>query len=149
MSGTVFLILRILLTLSLYAFLGIFFIMLWRDLKQHARQLSDRQAPALKLIRLESGNVQQFTKAEINIGRDPACECVIPDKTVSTRHARLIFHHKHWWLEDLGSTNGTFLNDEPVSLAIIITSGDQLRCGQVAFTISIGKAGEGPQTHQN
>ena len=149
MSGTVFLILRFLLTLCLYAFLGVFFYILWRDLKQHTRYLSDRQSPPLKLIRLESGNVQVFTKAEINIGRDPACECVIPDKTVSTRHARLTFHHKHWWLEDLGSTNGTFLNDEAVTLAMVITTGDQLRCGQFTFTISIGEAGEQTDTSRN
>jgi len=142
MSGTILLTLRLLLTASLYAFLGVALMILWRDLKRQSELFPYRQPPPLELLRHEDQQVYHYTKAEISIGRDPACDCVINDKTVSTWHARLSYHHSQWWLEDWGSTNGTFLNGEPVSIPLVITSGDQLGCGQVLFTISVGEAGE-------
>jgi pSer/pThr/pTyr-binding forkhead associated (FHA) protein len=38
-------------------------------------------------------------------------------------------------VKDLGSRNGTFLNGDPASEALVITAGDQLRCGQLTFEI--------------
>jgi pSer/pThr/pTyr-binding forkhead associated (FHA) protein len=79
-----------------------------------------------------------FNQPEVIIGRSASCDVILEDKTVSGRHARLAYHHGQWWLEDLGSTNGTFLNGEPVSAAVVLTHGDQLRCGQMAGVIAIG-----------
>jgi pSer/pThr/pTyr-binding forkhead associated (FHA) protein len=59
------------------------------------------------------------------------------DDTVSARHARLSYHHNQWWVEDLQSRNGTYLNDERVSVPTVIVSGDELRYGQVATLIEI------------
>jgi pSer/pThr/pTyr-binding forkhead associated (FHA) protein len=57
--------------------------------------------------------------------------------TVSAEHARLSYHHQNWWLEDLGSRNGTYLNLERVTTAAILVSGDELQIGQVLIKISI------------
>ena len=140
MSGTIFLFLRIALTISLYLFIGWALYILWRDLKYQSALLATRQPPAITLLLQteEKNNTFRFTIPEIIIGRDPACNLPINDKTVSVQHARLSYHQGQWWVEDLHSTNGTFLNEEAVSLQIVITTGDVLRCGQVVFKMSIG-----------
>ena len=69
------------------------------------------------------------------MGRDPASDLYIEDKTISARHAKLSYHHGQWWVEDLRSTNGTFLNDEPVQEPLVLASGDRLRFGQVQWQV--------------
>ena len=78
---------------------------------------------------------QQFTTPEIIIGRDPSCELIVSDEMVSARHARLSYHNNQWWVEDLQSTNGTFLNDERVYTATVLIEGDELHCGLLYFQI--------------
>ena len=131
MTGTVLLILRALLAVLLYAFLGWALYTLWRDLRQQATLQAARQVrPVLLTFEgLERG--LSFTQLEVIIGRSGHCDILLEDKTVSGRHARLSYHHGQWWLEDLASTNGTFLNGEPVNTAVVLTNGDQIRCGQV------------------
>jgi pSer/pThr/pTyr-binding forkhead associated (FHA) protein len=141
MSGIVLLILRILMAASLYAFLGLALYLLWRDLQQQSRQFTSTQPPVLTLIRSndEEPVPYRFTVPEFIIGRDPACDFVLEDSTVSAEHSRLSFRQGHWWVEDLRSTNGTYLNDEPISAPLVITNGDEIRCGQVVLTIIVGE----------
>jgi pSer/pThr/pTyr-binding forkhead associated (FHA) protein len=74
---------------------------------------------------------------EITIGRDPGCECQVNDEAISSRHARLSFHHNQWWLEDLASTNGTLLNQEPLLMPTVVISDDKFSCGSTFFMISL------------
>ena len=48
-------------------------------------------------------------------GADPSCDVVVNDVTVSTRHCRLTQHDQGFTLEDLGSTNGTFVENVRLS----------------------------------
>ena len=139
MSGVVMLILRILLAVLLYAFLGWALYTLWRDLQRVAQLQAARQARPLRLVFGAEGSQQEytFTQPEVVIGRTQTCEIQLDDKTVSGRHARLAYHHGQWWLEDLVSTNGTFLNGEPVTTPVVLTQGDVLRCGQVIGRVGI------------
>jgi pSer/pThr/pTyr-binding forkhead associated (FHA) protein len=137
MSGVVFLVLRLVLVICLYAFLAWAFYTLWIDLRRQSEIITFRKVPALTLTRQDGNGVFHFSRTEVHIGRDPACDCQLEDQTVSTQHAFLSFHHNQWWLEDLGSTNGTFLNQTPVTAPMVITIGDQIRCGQVNLDIFI------------
>ncbi|NMC79389.1 MAG: FHA domain-containing protein [Chloroflexi bacterium] len=138
MSGIFVLILRILMAISLYAFLGWAIYTIWQDLRLSSRVVSVRQIPVLRLVPEDSElSPREFTIPEVVIGRDPNCELSFPDETVSGHHARLSYHHNQWWVEDLQSTNGTFLNDEKVYTPTVIISGDDLRCGKIALGISI------------
>lgn len=146
MSGIVILILRILLAAALYGFLGWAIVTLWRDLRAQGQALSSPQIPAITLTRVPAAGEAEpeeepktFTRSEVIIGRSTRSEEVITDETVSARHARLSFHHNQWWVQDLGSTNGTFLNDERVKLPTVIVSGDELRVGQVSLLIAISE----------
>ena len=140
MSGIIFLILRLLLALALFAFLGYVLWTLWRDLGRQDEILESRRLPPMK-VSFADGSQRLFSMREVLIGRDPLCEMVLDDPTVSNRHARLSYHHGQWWLEDLQSTNGTFLNNEPVLAPLVVTSGDVLRCGQVGLTLIPGEQG--------
>jgi pSer/pThr/pTyr-binding forkhead associated (FHA) protein len=136
-TGAVLLILRILLAVLLYAFLAWALYTLWRDLQQQAALQAARQVRPLNVAFEGLGQGLSFTQLEVIIGRSGNCDIVLEDKTVSGRHARLTYHHGQWWLEDLTSTNGTFLNDEPVSMPVVLTHGDQIRCGQVTGDITM------------
>jgi pSer/pThr/pTyr-binding forkhead associated (FHA) protein len=140
MSGPVVLILRLLLTVSLYAFLVWAFTNLWRDIKLQSALLAARKIPPISLtlsIPGQLANIRRFIQAEVTIGRDPACECPVEDESISARHARLSYHHNQWWLEDLDSTNGTLLNQEKLAIPTVIISGDEFRCGSTLFTVAL------------
>jgi pSer/pThr/pTyr-binding forkhead associated (FHA) protein len=140
MSGEIVLGLRILAAAALYGFLGWGFYILWRDLRNQGVLTSKRKVPAIRLAldHQDANQIKQFNLAEVTLGRDPACDFAIKNETVSARHARLSYHHNQWWIEDLNSTNGTFLNEEPLYTATVVISGDEIRCGQVDILISIG-----------
>ena len=146
MSAIILLVLRILLAGLLYGFLGFAIYTLLRDLKQQGDLLAARQPPLLTLTAsLENQPPShQFNKPEVILGREPGCDFLINDKTVSSRHARLSYHHQQWWLEDLASTNGTFLNDETITAPVVITHGDELRLGHIELLIQIGQAEHSP-----
>jgi pSer/pThr/pTyr-binding forkhead associated (FHA) protein len=139
-SAIIFLVLRILLAILLYGFLGFALYTMWRDMKQQGQLLATRQPLPLTLTSLsyDLAPSQRFTRPEIILGRDPSCDFPLNDQTVSSRHARLSFHQNQWWLEDMASTNGTHLNGEIVTAPVVITHGDELRLGQVGVKIVIG-----------
>jgi pSer/pThr/pTyr-binding forkhead associated (FHA) protein len=139
-SAIIFLVLRILLAILLYGFLGFALYTMWRDMKQQGQLLATRQPLPLTLTSLsyDLAPSQRFTRPEIILGRDPSCDFPLNDQTVSSRHARLSFHQNQWWLEDMASTNGTHLNGETVTAPVVITHGDELRLGQVGVKIVIG-----------
>lgn len=142
MSGPILLVLRAALALALYAFLGWTLFNLWRSLRRQAEAATVRQAPAITLTNQDLEVLVPeylFSVSEVTIGRDPACDCQLDDKTVSAAHARLSYHHGHWWVEDLDSRNGTYLNEARVAEPQVLTSGDELRCGQALFIIAFGE----------
>lgn len=138
MDGNFLLIIRFLLAAALYAFLGGALYVLWRDLRQGSQLVVARRPPELFLSKNGSNKIA-FQKAEVLIGRSPAADLTLDDITVSTLHARLSYRKQQWWLEDLDSTNGTFLNEERLVSPLVLASGDQLRLGQVELTVSINE----------
>ncbi|PJA40051.1 MAG: hypothetical protein CO182_08405, partial [Lysobacterales bacterium CG_4_9_14_3_um_filter_62_6] len=71
----------------------------------------------------------------IAIGRSGDCELCIDQSVVSRLHARISRRGQQLWIEDPGSTNGTFVNDLRVSVAVPIKAGDRLRFDTLAYTI--------------
>lgn len=68
------------------------------------------------------------------LGRGDDADIVLEDSFASSAHARLVPHGDVIVLEDLGSTNGTYLNDEPLRGPQPLHPGDQIRIGDSAFT---------------
>jgi pSer/pThr/pTyr-binding forkhead associated (FHA) protein len=140
MIATVVLVLRIALTFALYLFLAWALSTVLQDLRQQGVRISTQKKPGITLfVKIAQGieSPRFFTQDQIVIGRDPHCDLSMLDETMSAHHARLVHHHGQWWLEDLNSTNGTFLNSEKlVTPAVIITS-DEFKCGNTLFGISV------------
>jgi hypothetical protein len=63
------------------------------------------------------------------IGRTAGNDLILPDPTVSRYHARLAFHNGQWFLEDLKSSNGTFVNGVRINRPAPLMDGDELRMG--------------------
>lgn len=74
---------------------------------------------------------------ELTIGRSPGCGVAMPgDIYTSTLHARLFRRNEQLWVEDLGSTNGTFVNSEQIRQAVRLGKGDLLQIGSTVFEVS-------------
>jgi pSer/pThr/pTyr-binding forkhead associated (FHA) protein len=67
------------------------------------------------------------------IGRGGENDIVITSKRVSREHARLLRQNRKTLLEDAGSTNGTFLNDEQIREPVELSDGDRISIGDVTF----------------
>lgn len=137
MDAVFYLIIRILMALALYTFLGWAIFVVGRDLKHQSDMLSTRLPVPLK-IQVGEGEPVEFTRPVVSIGRDPGCDLTIDDLTVSNQHARFTYHHSQWWLEDLGSKNGTYLNQEKLTTPVVVTTGDQAQFGQMPAYLVIG-----------
>ena len=137
MSAFLVLILRILMAAVLYAFLGWALFTLYRDLRNSILITGVQRVPPLTLVWEEETQARQFKQAEFIVGRDPSCDFSLNDDMVSAHHARLSYHHNQWWVEDLQSTNGTFLNEERVFTPTVLMEGDELRCGKCHLTINL------------
>ncbi|MDQ6693336.1 MAG: DUF3662 and FHA domain-containing protein [Chloroflexota bacterium] len=87
--------------------------------------------PRAALVPLEgdlAGREFEVAKTLLTIGRGLDNELVIDDPRVSRHHAQVTFRHSHYLLRDLRSTNGTFVNNQPVE-AVVLASGDLLSIG--------------------
>jgi hypothetical protein len=69
------------------------------------------------------------------IGRNPECALVLDDDFSSGRHARIFPRDGGWFVEDLGSTNGTFLGPHRLTGAVPVTVGTVLRIGRTVLEL--------------
>jgi pSer/pThr/pTyr-binding forkhead associated (FHA) protein len=69
------------------------------------------------------------------IGRNPECALVLDDDFASGRHARIFQRDGAWFVEDLGSTNGTFLGTERLTGPVGVEAGSTLRIGKTVIEL--------------
>ena len=140
MTAILVLILRFALTIALYAFLAWALATLWQEVKQQGDFLALQKKPTIQVhAKPENGKEFQYRylQAEVTIGRDPNCDLPILDEAISAQHARISYHHSQWWLEDLNSTNGTFIGKSKVSVPTVLINSDQFKCGNTIFTVQM------------
>ena len=78
---------------------------------------------------------KDYQKQKITIGRDATNDCMIPNKTISNYHAKVYYKKKQWWIEDLNSSNGTYINEVMLKKPTTITDGEKIQCGEIIFRI--------------
>jgi pSer/pThr/pTyr-binding forkhead associated (FHA) protein len=131
-------VLRLIFLAMLYLFLWMVVRALVRDLRSAARE------PTIELGRLvvlasPSGEppagVTFALDAITSLGRDVNNSIVLEDDFVSATHAALTYRGRAWYVEDLGSTNGTFVNGSPVDGLAPIAFGDEIQVGQVRLRL--------------
>jgi hypothetical protein len=71
----------------------------------------------------------------ILIGRGSDATIQLDDDYVSTRHARFIVNGDQWFIEDLGSTNGTFLGTQKVTTPLAVNTGSRVRVGKTTIEL--------------
>ncbi len=91
----------------------------------------------LAVIGPEEGKGQAFPLAEeISIGRAPGCAVALPTDTfVSQVHARVFRRGDEYWVEDLGSTNGTLVNGRWLTGPAPLRKGDRLQVGRTVLEL--------------
>src|SRR6266566_5061794 len=78
------------------------------------------------------GSVFPLHDKPVVIGREAAAELCLADASVSRRHSRLEQNGDEFWLSDLQSLNGTFVNDVPIRQRALL-HGDRIRIGDTQF----------------
>ncbi len=73
---------------------------------------------------------------ELTLGRAEGCQVTIDDTYVSQLHARLFLRDGQYHVEDLGSTNGTYLNRRKVTAPVAIRKGDRLQVGKTVLELT-------------
>ena len=73
---------------------------------------------------------------EITLGRAAGCQIVVDDTYVSQLHARIFSRDGQLFVEDLGSTNGTYLNRTKVSGPMVMQKGDRLQVGNTVLEVA-------------
>ncbi len=81
------------------------------------------------------GTTVPLKESGVLLGRNPECTLVLDDDYASGRHARVYYDDKSWYVEDLGSTNGTHVNGERISSPTPLSSGSQLRIGTTVLEL--------------
>jgi hypothetical protein len=81
------------------------------------------------------GTTLTLGQAPVLIGRSPECTLVLTDDYASGRHARLFQQDGRWFVEDLGSTNGTQLGRSKLTQPTPVEAGQQLRIGRTVLEL--------------
>ena len=75
-------------------------------------------------------------RQELTLGRSSSCDVSLPDDSyVSQLHARIYRRDGRVWLEDAGSTNGTYLNAKGISAPVVLHRGDRVQVGRTVMAV--------------
>ena len=90
----------------------------------------------LVLLNAQGGDVDSVSLAGgVTMGRRPGCEVVLQDTYASQMHAKVYPRNGVWILEDLGSTNGTYVNQVRVTGTVSVNVGDRVRIGNTEMEL--------------
>ena len=84
------------------------------------------------------GQIYPLEKSEMVIGRDLGNDIVISDSEVSRRHARIFMQGNNYVIEDLGSTNGTFVNGQRLTGSYVLRPGEIITFGETLSLVFEG-----------
>ncbi len=103
-------------------------------------RLADESYMVGRILVLSEGGVRReylISAAERYLGRDTANDVVMDDEEVSARHARISFVDGTFWVEDLQSTNGTFVNGERIRERTKLQNEDLVKIGKTLLQFRI------------
>ncbi len=133
-----------------YGLLALLFLFVWRSMRWVVRGLNvdagsaaapsrpgrrggEVAAPNAVTVTIhppDSGKTRTMRlDASSVIGRAPECEVRLDDTYISQQHARIFGKNGSWYVEDLGSTNGTYVNEQRLAAPAMLQPGDRIRVG--------------------
>jgi len=98
------------------------------------------------LVGRQAGGEIQLTRRAITLGRDRKNAIVIPDPYVSRQHARIVWRNGQYFLEPLGSRNGTFVDDHLVIKPRRLKFGQRIRVAHISVCVFEGPTRQVAQT---
>jgi predicted component of type VI protein secretion system len=143
-----------------YGLFALLFLFVWRSMRWVVRGLTvdpnvapasgrrgrDTEAPASPqpttlVVHPHDGRPRTLRlDASMVIGRAPDAELRLEDTFASSQHARIFGRNGSWYVEDLGSTNGSFVNGSQVDGLAPIAFGDEIQIGQVRLRLERARA---------
>ena len=83
----------------------------------------------------KTGQMVRLDRREITIGRSPDSDLIVDDEYASTHHAKLILINNDWLIQDLNSTNGTYLDGGRVGTPAVVKLNTPVRVGKTVFEL--------------
>ena len=113
-----------------------------REVRKHPELAPEPAAPAKQSARTlavvdgaQAGTSMELAASPILLGRAQEATLVLEDDYASGRHARLFPQGSRWFIEDLGSTNGTFLGEAQLTRAQPVELGQKIRIGKTIMEL--------------
>jgi FHA domain len=143
-----------------YGLFALLFLFLWRSMRWVVRGLnvdrgtgaaplpvaaprsgggpsSSQPTPVTVMVHADGAKPRaMYLATNTVIGRGAECELRLDDTFVSQEHARIFAKDGSWYVEDLGSTNGTFVNEQRLAAPAMLTTGDRVRVGTTVLEIA-------------
>ncbi|MBZ0305087.1 MAG: FHA domain-containing protein [Anaerolineae bacterium] len=133
--------LRLLAGASLLVFLGSVIYFLRRETRLYLEQMQAQQRFRGRLVVISSPTESPGTVLPLmvstSLGRAPTNTIQIHDRYASNEHARVIWRLGQWWLEDQQSSNGTRVNNLPVTEPTVLATGDIIAIGEVQLRFEL------------
>jgi pSer/pThr/pTyr-binding forkhead associated (FHA) protein len=109
-----------------------------REAERQARQPRNAKGMPTKIVVVEGpdlGREVPLDGAPVTFGRGSDCTLPLADEYVSTQHARLRFHDSQWYVEDLGSTNGTYVGNQRLAHSTPVNAKSRFRLGKTVIEL--------------
>jgi hypothetical protein len=143
-----------------YGLFALLFLFLWRSMRWVVRGLnvergagmpvastaprrsegpsSSQPAPVTVMVHADGSAKPKAMYLATNtvVGRGAECDLRVDDTFVSQEHARIFAKDGSWYVEDLGSTNGTFVNEQRLAAPAMLTTGDRVRVGTTVLELA-------------
>ena len=102
-----------------------------------ATSMNDRPRFALRFIsgKYQGGEFPLRMNREIIIGRSSDLDMVLVEDMVSRRHAKISSTEAEVYIQDMGSTNGTFVNEQRLAAPALVQPGDKIRVGTTTLEL--------------
>ena len=81
----------------------------------------------------KDGRIVELGDEPILVGRNAECVVRVVDDTITRRHARIYRENGHYWITDLNSDNGTYVNGSRLNAPQSLRHRDKIQCGRIRF----------------
>jgi hypothetical protein len=133
-TAIILLILRILLSCALLIFTGLLFRSSWKELKKNS--LKREELPEIRFdVALPNGELFSSEQTEVYVGRSTECDIHLSDEAISEKHACFFFHESQWWIKDLNSHNGTYINGKAIESPVVVIAGDEIKIAEIRLLV--------------
>ncbi len=135
-------------TIIIYLFIFGVIRLIYLDVKKMSRfedesvNVSGLETAALRTMLSRSHAESELKKrymiyGHAMIGRNKSCDITLREKYISGEHVRIWFEDGEWYLEDLGSRNGTLINGQRIRNTVILDAQDQITLGELHFVFEL------------